>query len=243
MTPHWEKLGPPPHSPRFTKPSAQDDRDHWQSIVQSEAKSSGLSDHARDRLFFQRIGKRRFQDMDVRELKRAFRALKERNGRSENRAPRVRPAPQRGKIRALWWTLYYFGAVGHHDDKALADYVASKTGSSDLRQLSDKQLDLVLKSLMDWAAKMGVHWPQMADGREPGFGERRAVTLALWAECAKHGLAASPSESELIRHGRDLQLPQFAHAYRIADWDKLLRFIGMKLRTHIDGQDGALPSS
>lgn len=212
------------------------DRDHILKAIKQESRTARLSASAQQKLMQKRIGKSEFSSMDTRELKRALRTLRERNGTRVFRAPPKRPAPPHAKIRALYWTLYYFGVVDSHNDWAMADYLKSNFQISDIREASPDAVQRICKSLMDKVAQCGVQWPQMADGREPGFGERRAVCLALWDKCVNAGYGPEPGEAAMIRKGRELELPQSAHQYSIGDWDKLLRYLGMKWRAHLDLQ-------
>jgi hypothetical protein len=204
--------------------------------IKQESRNARLSDSAQKKLMQRRIGKSEFGSMDTRELKRALRTLRERSGNKASRSPQKRLAPMHAKIRALYWTLYYFGAVDCHNDWAMADYLNTHFQISDIRKADPNTIQRISKTLMDKLTQCGVQWPQMADGREPGFGERRAVCLALWTKCVSAEYGTDPAESAMIRKGQELNLPQNSYQYSITDWDKLLRYLGMKWRTHLDLQ-------
>jgi|GEM_PF-2746608 len=235
MSLSMDNFSPQPPQPMSTKlrPSFMD-RDRLMKAIRLETRTARLTDSARNRLMQKRIGKSDFDLMDTRELKRALRTLRERNGTQQRNTYRTRSAPPIAKIRALYWTLYYFGVVKHHDDWAMAEFLRQNFGVEDQKTLSNEQSLKITAQLMAKATECGVQWPQLADGREPGLGERRAVCLALWAKCAEAGLCESPMEDAMLRKGRDLDLPQHAHHYSIKQWDKLLRHLGMRLRTHLD---------
>lgn len=230
-----DQPGPQPlqHKAASFRPSLLD-RDRLLKAIRQETRTARLTESARARLMQKRIGKSDLGMMDTRELKRALRTLRERNGSKAPAGPRTRPAPPVAKIRALYWTLYYFGAVNHHDDMAMAEYLKKEFGVKDLNRLSPDECIKLTAKLMSRAAEFGVQWPQLADGRSPGIGERRAVCLALWSKCAEAGLCDTATEGAMLQKGLSLGLPPHAHHYDIHQWDRLLRHLGMKLRAHLD---------
>lgn len=71
-----------------------------------------------------------------------------------------------GKIRALWWTLYWLGETRRSDDGALDAFVRAQTGLSALRFLDHRKAPAVIEALKAWAARAGVIWPTAEDTAE-----------------------------------------------------------------------------
>ena len=97
--------------------------------------------------------------------------------------------PVHGKIRALWWTCYWVGAIDHGGDTmdhALDAFVQRQTGIAALRFLTHDQSPQVIEALKAMAARQGVVWPCMAQPqtawrdaeRAPSSTPSNAITTA-----------------------------------------------------------------
>src|SRR3546814_5673177 len=93
-----------------------------------------------------------------------------------------------GKIRALWWSLYWLGAIEDPKDRPLDAFVKRQTGMSSLRFLDHRKAASVIEALKSWAAREGVRWPtaerledlrQTNRGIDSGCLDRHAVLAAI----------------------------------------------------------------
>ena len=62
---------------------------------------------------------------------------------------------QAGKIRALWLSLYHLAEVRDPSEDALAGYVKRMAGVADLRWLTPRKADAVIKGLRGWCGRAG----------------------------------------------------------------------------------------
>lgn len=62
---------------------------------------------------------------------------------------------QAGKIRALWLSLYHLGEVRDPSEDALTGYVKRMSGVADLRWLTPRKADAVIKGLRGWCERIG----------------------------------------------------------------------------------------
>lgn len=95
------------------------------------------------------------------------------------------------KIRALWWSLYWLGAVNEPSDTAVTAFVERQTGKQRLQFLGHREAFKVIEALKAWAARSGVSWPDQArldaarigsPTLELGQLERHAVLDAIGAQ-------------------------------------------------------------
>lgn len=78
----------------------------------------------------------------------------------------TRPAgdrPHLGKIRALWWSLYWLGAIHRPDDEALSSFISRQTGIERLRFLDHRKAPAVIEALKSWLEREGVFWWSASD--------------------------------------------------------------------------------
>jgi len=125
------------------------------------------------------------------------------------RAPHGHAAPVGRKVRALWWTLYWLGAVDQPDDRAIDAFVRRQAGVDALRFLDHRHAAAVIDALKAWAAREGVDWP----ARPSPIGDRWAVAAAIRAKLPA-GVAAVPDPA-----GGDARA-----------WDEAIRQLGRQLR-------------
>lgn len=150
--------------------------------IRAACRRIGLDDEARKDVQLGVTGKASMKDMDLAELGQVLDRLnRDWKGPSGH-------GSHAGKIRAVWWTLYWIGAVDKPNDNAISAFVRRMTGVSALRFLDHRGAPRVIEALKDWAAREGVVWP-----KEPGeLGDRRAVVEALWAKLRAAGQVAYP---------------------------------------------------
>lgn len=101
-----------------------------------------------------------------------------------------------GKVRALWWTMFWLGEVDSSDDRAISAFVKRQTGVSSLRWLDHRSAPSVIEALKAWAERVGVEWPTSEETaaiqrRRPTFTatqhERLAVVHAQKSLIGKNG--------------------------------------------------------
>ena len=149
-----------------------------------------------------------------------------------------------GKIRALWWTLYWLGAVTDPNDAALDTFVGRQTGKDRIQFLGPREAHSVIEALKAWAGREGVHWPDQAQLRElqrtapmidlPRL-ERHAVLEAI-AFKLRHLRILGASFHAYCAQALNLSLNQWSWDTR--ELDQAIRFLGKKVR-HAIGKAAA----
>lgn len=112
-----------------------------------------------------------------------------------------------GKIRALWWSLYWLGALDQPQDHAIDAFVRRQTGTARLAFLDHVAAHSVIEALKSWAQRSGVIWLD-------GVPERECVLAALARGLDDLGFAV-----ELPGHGASPRDQDLA----IAELGKMLR--------------------
>lgn len=138
----------------------------------------GIDDDERRALQQDLVGKASLTAMSIGELGRVLDQLnRDWNGPMAHR-------PHLGKIKALWWSLYWLGEVDGTDDRAISAFVKRQTGISSLRFLAHDRAPAVIEALKSWLERAGVEWPApglQARGLSstPGSTTARAERLAV----------------------------------------------------------------
>jgi Protein of unknown function (DUF1018) len=205
--------------------------------VHAAARQHGLC--AEDRHAIQTLvvpGKASLTAMDAREIGLVLDRLNRGTAREEplNKNPR----PLAGKVRALWWTLYWIGAVESPSDAALDAFILRQTGVARLAFLDHGRAPSVIEALKDWAARAGVVWPSkerlalLSGAQNPGLTlarlERHAVLAALWAQLSAAGLTRALSPYPLLEQTLGLSPNHWAWDDR--SLDEGIRILGKKCR-------------
>jgi len=147
-----------------------DSRRKLMGAIRAACARHGLDDDARRDVQIGVTGKASMKDMDLAEL-----------GKVLDRLNRDWKGPQGhrahiGKIRALWWTLYWLGATDDTRDRTIDTFVRRQTGIAALRFLDHTKAASVIEALKSWAGREGVEWPPTPDL----LSDRRAVVAAIW---------------------------------------------------------------
>lgn len=104
-----------------------------------------------------------------------------------------------GKIRALWWSLFWLGEIDDPRDRAISAFVRRQTGISALKFLDHRHAAAVVEALKSWGTRAGVSWPTPGGTADP-LGDRRAVLNALWLRrCDQAGRVGRELRTELGR--------------------------------------------
>ncbi len=138
--------------------------------VRAACRAQGIEDDDRRAMQLEITGKASLGAMTPAEIGRVLDRL------NRNRAAPLAHRAHIGKIRALWWSLYWLGAVDEPNARALDAFVKRQTGRSALRFVDHRQAAPVIEALKAWCAREGVEWPLAGDVRA----DRRAVLDALW---------------------------------------------------------------
>lgn len=132
-----------------------------------------------------------------------------------------------GKIRALWWTLYWLGATGDPGDAPLDAFVERQTGIAALRFLDYRKASSVIEALKSWAAREGVKWPAGKDATADD--DRRAVIRAIWSKLAQTGKVTLTGWPEYLSSALQISGRPFLE-WQSRELDASIRLLGKKLR-------------
>lgn len=206
---------PAARRPRPSAPAAPD-RTRLIRAIHAAARGRGLDEDARRDVQVGAVGKASLTDMDAGELARVLQRL---NANSPDRK-------HVGKVRALWWTLHWLGAVDQADARAIDAFVRRQTGMAALRFLDHRQAHSVVDALKAWAAREGVAWPQPASL----LGDRRAVADAIWAKFPE-----PPAAGMIAFLAPQLGVaPEHVDRWAAYEWDAGIRLLGKRLRRALD---------
>lgn len=120
-------------------------------------------------------------DMVPAELGKLLDELNRDRAQGANRSPL-------GKIRALWWSLYWLGEVNETDDTAILAFVRRQTGIEHLRFLGHRQAPAVIEALKSWLSRAGVRWWSEGDIKAT-CGSSDTTLLTLTAD--RHAVLAA----------------------------------------------------
>jgi len=203
-----------------------DSRTKLVRAVRASCGRQGISDEDRKAIQLEVIGKESLADMELPEIGRLLDRLnKGWKGPMGHRA-------HLGKIRALWWTLYWLGAINEPNDQALNSFVERQAKVAALRFLDHKQAFAVIEALKSWAAREGVAWPA---GKPDANDDRRAVLAAIWLKLAQAGLVSGARLAGYVTGalGADRRL-ELLDSHEL---DALIRQLGKRLRRHLGKQE------
>lgn len=215
-----------------------DSRAKMIGAVRAATRRLRLADDDRKAIQLEATGKASMADMSLAEIGLVLDRLNR-----DYRGPRGQRAHV-GKIRALWWTLYWLGAVGEPNDAAVDAFVKRQTGKESARFLHPKEAFRVIEALKAWAAREGVLWP--AEARQAELAqvaglidlprlERHAVLEALARKLRDRSLLGI---SYAAYCARALILPVNHWAWDARQLDAAIRLLGKKLRRALDKTGG-----
>ena len=140
------------------------------------------------------------------------------------------------KIKALWWSLYWLGAIDEPADRALSAFVKRQTGIAALRFLDHRKAHSVVEALKSWLEREGVNWRSDADVAD------FAALRPSWerAEWDRWSVVEQIHHRLLVRDviGADLEayvaasLPIVGrrNQWNARQLDEIIRFLGKKWR-------------
>lgn len=191
-----------------------DSRRKLMGAVRAACKRLGLDDDARRDVQLGLVGKASMADMSFAELGQLLDRLnRDWKGPSGHRA-------HIGKVRALWWSLYWLGAVEEPKDSAIDAFVRRQTGVSALRFLDHRSAPAVIEALKSWAEREGVEWATKPDD----LADRRAVVSALALKLGAHATGQL-----LVDAGLGAPNSDWSHH----QWDAAIKVLGKRLRREL----------
>ena len=224
-----------------TAAGKSDSRTRMMQAVRAACRRLHIDEEDRRSLQEEVIGKTSMSDMDLSELGKLLDHLNRGwNGPMGHRA-------YIGKIRALWWTLYWLGAVNEPNDPALETFVERQTGKARLQFLGHKEAFSVIEALKGWAAREGVEWPgkaQLAElaARHPDMDlprlDRHAVLAAIGAKLRSAGALSYGYENYCEKA---LSLPCNHITWSGRQLDDCIKLLGKRLRHTLSRQERPAP--
>lgn len=222
-----------------TAAGKSESRTKLMGAVHAAAKRVGLDADDRHALQLEITGKPSLAAMTPAEIGRVLDRL------NKDRAPATGQRAHVGKVKALWWSLYWLGAVEDPNEMALTAFVRRQTGVERLTFLGHKQAPAVIEALKDWLAREGVRWPTSASVTEaaawphpvaPALLDRWAVLNALERSLTTRGLLRA-SWSQYLATA--VQGPVSHHHWTDRQLDEGIRTLGKKLRRALERERAA----
>ncbi|HEX7820663.1 MAG TPA: regulatory protein GemA [Sphingobium sp.] len=199
--------------------------------VRGACKRNGIDDDTRKAIQTEFIGKASLSDMTLAEMRRLLDKL---NGGAARAAMDHRP--HIGKAKALWWSLFWLGAIDDPSDAAINAFVRRQTGMSALRFLDHRKAASVIEALKAWADRAGVVWPtaeqtaeieQIAPGFTSALHDRHAVLEAIGRVLGRNGIEIA--EVHLYCRAA-MGLPTRLWDWDARELDDAIKLLGRKLR-------------
>lgn len=228
---------PAPHS----RAKAASPKHALMRAIMAACNRHGLDDDARRDIQIEIIGKASMKDMSVAELVRLRDHLNRGWKGPRNQRPHV------GKIRALWWSLYWIGAIERPDDEALNTFIKRQTHIQHINFLDHRQAPGVIEALKSWLEREGVMWwsaDKIAEVARvagntfagtpftPAEADRHAVLSALGDRLDRAGLLAKFALYDWI--GNVVERPtRNQWSFSAAELDEGIRRLGKKYRAHL----------
>lgn len=188
--------------------------------VHAAARRAGLDEETRRDLMERVTGKRSAAAMTRAELGRVLDQI---NGLPAAVRPSDR-RPHLPKIKALWWDLYWLGAIDHAGADGLSGFVARQTGVARIEWLKADQAHRVIEALKDWLGREGVHWQPAGHARP----QEMYVALAVWDKLEALGLVGPGGSHAMARYATAMRGGAMALSAR--DWNDVTRQLGKRLR-------------
>jgi len=217
------------------RPAGNDPRTRKIRAIMAACNRLGLDEDARRDRIEQVSGQRSLSRLTDGQLGKLLDALN--GGWKPGRADR----PHLGKIKALWWSLYWLGEIDEPGDSALNAFVKRQTGLSALRFVDFRYAPSVIEALKSWLERAGVEWPTAEQTaslqvRRPTFTatqhERTAVVHAQKALIARRG-HSFPGHyvTEFMVGLERLQTGTFSILdLEVPELDGLIRHLGLVIR-------------
>ena len=201
----------------------------------------GIDDDARREIQLEKIGKASLTEMSAAELTQ----LRDHFNRGWTGPKNQRPVI--GKIRALWWSLYWIGAIERVDDDALNAFIKRQAHVQHINFVDHKLAPSVIEALKSWLEREGVMWwsAEQLEGVVATGVKTAAGTPFTQAEADRHAvLSALAIKLDAAGLMHRFALYQWIGAcvgrHTLSQWtlnaaelDKGLRELGKKYRRHL----------
>lgn len=154
-------------------------------------------------------------------------------------------SPAAKKLRALWIAGYDLGLVRDRSDRAMLSFLERQCGVSHTRFLNEPgQATSAIEALKSWLKRDGkVDWPAREAWKKDGKADedeiaahKHAVIFAQWRRLVMAG-TSQPHEFEAFAF-RTARLFSW-HDFERADYDKVQKALGRKLRAAIAASEAA----
>lgn len=205
---------------------AADGRDRLYRAVIAASKRLGIDDGERRDLQREVTGKASMTEMSIADLGRLLDRLnRDWTGPMAHRA-------HLGKIRALWWALYWLGEVDRTDEGAISAFVKRQTGVAAVRFLDHRKAPAVIEALKAWAGRAGVAWPgaDVANADCEGGGARLDRIAVLTAIAHRLAQAAEIDGHPIAWCADAMGLQHDARHWTHHELDAAIRHAGLALR-------------
>jgi hypothetical protein len=200
--------------------------------VHAAAKKQGIDEDTRREIYkLATDGKNSLTKMTLPEIGKVLDRLNAGNkaaGLSQNARPHV------GKVRALWWTLYWLGETESPNDSALDAFVRRQTGISSLRFLDPRRAPAVIEALKAMVERAGVA-PVAPAESDHGRQERHAVIACLWRKLTDAAVIKNRNKGDFLRQA--LLLPGLVAEWSNRDLDEAIKLLGKRWRSHLARQE------
>ena len=180
-----------------TSRAPADARTRKMRAVLAACRRLGLDEDARKDLQLELTGVGSMADMSEGELGQLLDHLnRDYRGTNPDRA-------HIAKAKALWWSLYWLGAIDEPGDKALSAFVKRQTGIAALRFLDHRHAHSVIEALKSWLTREGVVW--FSDANISGW-------VSDWPAYAGYGRAEWDRWAVINELGRRLRKANVIHS-------------------------------
>lgn len=201
---------------------ASAERLRFYRAVRAACHANKMDDDDRKALQSRLIGKESLSDMTIGEMARLLDHLNRSHAAPAGHRPHI------GKVRALWWSLYWLGVIEQKEDRAINTFVKRVTGVSALRFLDHRTASNVIEALKAWLERSGVEWPTGEDAAG-AQSERCAVIHALRARIDNNG-GGSAARIAAWMEGQGYDQERSYYDLHVAELDGLIRHLGGILR-------------
>lgn len=211
-------------APKADRSPAEQSRIDKMRAIRAACRRQNIDDDTRKAIQLDRFGKASMSDMTPAELGQLLDYLNRNwDGPMGHRA-------HLGKIKALWWTLYWLGEIGDPSEKAMSVFVRRQTNISALRFLDHHHAAAVIEALKSWAGRAGVLWPTAEDNETTipaSLLDRHAVITAIGRQLFQRRAIVG---HYLTYVERALGLLPNHHCWTAKELDECIRILGKKLR-------------
>lgn len=143
--------------------------------------------------------------------------------------------PHVGKVKALWWSLYWLGEVRCDTggvNAALDAFVKRQAKVDALRFLSPREAHSVIEALKAMLARAGVKWVSPDEAttglRDQAALDREAVAQAIWQRLREKRAVFGITYYDYVLKALHLGLNH--HLWTAQEQDAVIRLLGKKLR-------------